>query len=70
MGSSGKSFALILILIMAISSLSLLVLKPANAQIIPKPSVPEFTVQFVVDTSYIAPTYTIKSLRTTGKIKL
>jgi hypothetical protein len=45
MGSSGKSFALILILIMAISSLSLFMVKPVNAQTIPTPSVPEFTVK-------------------------
>jgi hypothetical protein len=59
MGSSGKSFAVILILIIAISTLSLMVIKPANAQTIPTPSVPEFTVKFV-DASYnVAPSSSI-----------
>ncbi len=45
--SSGKSFALILILIMAVPFLSLLMVKPAFAQSVPTPSVPQFTVKFV-----------------------
>jgi lipopolysaccharide export LptBFGC system permease protein LptF len=49
MGSIGKSFALILILIMAVSSV--IMVKTAFAQSIPAPSVPEFTVKFV-DASY------------------
>ena len=49
-----KSLALILILIIAISSLSLIIVKPANAQTIPKPSVPEFTVN-LADHSYDVP---------------
>jgi len=52
-----KSFALFFILIMAISSLSLMMVKPAYAQSIPTPSVPEFTVQYHFN--IIAPTYTI-----------
>lgn len=51
MGSSGKSFSLILILIMAISSLSLLIVKPTFAQSIPSLSAPTFSVSFV-DNSY------------------
>jgi hypothetical protein len=56
MGSWGKSFKLILILIIALSSLSLLMVKPASAQTgqtpnysdyIPTPSVPEFNLSFV-----------------------
>ena len=43
----GKSFALILIFIMAISSSSLLVVKPVNAQSTPTPTVPTFTFKFV-----------------------
>jgi hypothetical protein len=59
MGRTSKSLALILILIMAISSLSLLIVKPANAQTISTPSVPEFTVKFV-DASYnVAPSSSI-----------
>jgi hypothetical protein len=42
-----KTFALLLTLIMVMSSLTLLTVKPANAQIIPKPSVPQFTLQLV-----------------------
>lgn len=56
MGSISKSFALILILLMAMSSLSLLMVKPACAQsgqtpnyseYIPTPAVPQFTLNFV-----------------------
>jgi len=47
MSSIGKGFALILILIMAISCVSLFMTKPALAQSIPKPSVPTFTTKFV-----------------------
>jgi hypothetical protein len=56
MGSSGKSFALILILIISFSSLSLLLIKPACAQSqsIPTPSVPEFSVK-LADHSYDVP---------------
>ena len=59
MGKIGKTFALILTLIIAMSCVTLLTVKPVNAQSIPTPSVPQFTVQYVVYTSYIAPTYTI-----------
>lgn len=45
MGNISKSFALILII--AISSLSLIVIKPVCAQSIPTPSVPEFTVTII-----------------------
>jgi hypothetical protein len=46
MCSTGKSFTLVLILIIAISSLSLMMLKPANAQT-SKPSVPEFSLKII-----------------------
>jgi hypothetical protein len=59
MGNRSKTFALVLILMMAISYVGLLTVKPASAQTIPTPSVPQFTVQNIVYTSYIAPTYTI-----------
>lgn len=63
MGSICKSFALALILIMTISSLSLLIIKPANAQSIPKPSVPDFTVKFIPKSYTVTTTdpYTGKS---------
>ena len=65
MGSLGKSLALILILIVVISSLSLLLVKPANAQSNPAPSVPEFALKYV-DLSYdVAPTYGVDQY--TGK---
>jgi hypothetical protein len=51
-----KSIALFLTLIIAMLFLNLTI-EPANAQNIPKPSVPEFTVQFV-DRSYDVPTST------------
>jgi hypothetical protein len=63
MDSIRKSFALILILIMAISSL--MIVKPAFAQT-PKPSVPEFTLKFVAHPYDVAPTTTIDPY--TGKI--
>ena len=57
MGKFSKNLASILILIVAISSLTILVVKPTNAQSIPKPSVPEFILKYV-DYSYdIPPTY-------------
>jgi hypothetical protein len=43
MSNMGKSLASILILIMAISSLSLSMIKPADAVTIVKPSIPQFT---------------------------
>ena len=57
MSGVSKSFSLLLILMLALSSL--IIFKPAFAQSISTPSVPTFTVQYVVYTSYIAPTYTI-----------
>jgi hypothetical protein len=54
MSSLSKSFALILILIMVVSSVSLLMVKPANAQSIPKPSVPQFSIN-IAEHSYIVP---------------
>lgn len=47
-----KTFSLALILILAFSSL--IMIKPADSQTIPKPSVPEFTVK-LVDNSYDVP---------------
>jgi len=46
MSNSSKNFALILILIIVLSGLRLLMVKPTNAQSIPTPSVPEFTLNF------------------------
>lgn len=57
MGSRSKGLAVALILVMAVSSASLLIVKPANAQALPQPSVPQFTLKFV-DSSYVeAPVY-------------
>ena len=53
-----KDFALILILIIAISSLSLMMVKPVLAQT-PTPSVPEFTVRFVVSSYEVRGTQSI-----------
>jgi hypothetical protein len=53
MGNTNKTIALILIGVIAISCLSLLSVKPANAQTSVTPSVPEFTVKFI-DRSYKA----------------
>jgi len=46
MGSLSKSFALILILIMSVSSVSLLMVMPVSAQSIPTPAIPQFTLSF------------------------
>jgi hypothetical protein len=54
MNRISKGFAVFIILIMVSSSLSLFMVKPANAQTIPTPSIPEFTVKFV-DHSYDVP---------------
>jgi len=54
MGSLSKGVALVLILTVTLSVLSLLITKPANAQAIPKPSVPEFTLK-LADHSYDLP---------------
>ena len=47
-----KSFSLLLLILLAASSI--MIVKPANAQSIPKPSIPEFTVK-IVDHSYDVP---------------
>jgi len=54
MRSSRWSFALVLILIMAISIVDLLIVKPVNAQI---PQTPPFSISTVSDTSVIPATY-------------
>ncbi|MGA2385673.1 MAG: hypothetical protein ABSG33_03985 [Candidatus Bathyarchaeia archaeon] len=57
MGKIGKTFALFLTLIIAMPCLTLLTVKPANAQTTPTVSVPEFTVKFI-DNSYNIPANT------------
>jgi hypothetical protein len=52
-----RTFALFLILSMAMSCLALLIVKPANAQTTPIPSIPEFTAK-LVDCSYNVPATT------------
>ena len=47
MSSLSKWSAVFFILIMAVSSLSLIMVKPANAQTIPASTTPQFTVKFV-----------------------
>ncbi|MGA2524693.1 MAG: hypothetical protein ABSF65_11145 [Candidatus Bathyarchaeia archaeon] len=54
MGNISKSFVLVLILIMAISSVDLLIVKPVNAQI---PPTPPFSIITVSDTTVIPTTY-------------
>ncbi len=54
MNCNRKNLALILILIIIISNLSLIIVKPANAHSIPKPLIPEFTIK-IVDHSYDVP---------------
>ena len=66
MGSASKTFALFLILIIALSSLSLLVARSASAQSTPIPSVPQFTLTYVDNSHYVSPTYSIDPY--TGKM--
>ena len=57
-----RAFALALIVVIAISSISLLIAKPAEAQSSSKPSTPQFTMKYLVQPYYIpptTPTYTI-----------
>lgn len=60
MSCISKSFVSILILIMAMSSLSLLTVIPANAQTTPALSIPQFTVSFV-NRSYTTPIITTQT---------
>jgi len=57
MDKIGKRLTLFLALIIAMSSLILLTANPANAQSIPKPTVPEFTAKYV-DRTYTVPATT------------
>ena len=61
MNRTSKSFAVFVILIIAISGLSLLMDKPACAQSIPVPSVPEFIIEPVGPSFDIPPTYSFNS---------
>jgi hypothetical protein len=59
MGKINKTSALILTLILTLPCLTLLTANPADAQTIPKPSTPDFTVA-LIDSSYdIPPTSTV-----------
>ncbi len=59
MGIINKTYTLILTLIIATACLTVLTAKPADAQTIPKPSVPNFDIAFI-DSSYeIPPTSTV-----------
>ena len=57
MGSIGKGFLLILVVILAVSSL--IMVESAFARSIAKPSVPEFTVKYVDNSYYIPSVYGI-----------
>ena len=63
MNRTSKSFAIFIILIMTLSSL--MMVESAFAQSIPKPSIPEFTVQYIVYAYNVSPTYGIDQY--TGK---
>ena len=67
MGRISKSFTLILTLIMVLSSLTLQIVKPAFAQSIPKPSVPEFTIETVSRPYDVPPATTTATDPYTGK---
>jgi hypothetical protein len=63
MGTANKSFSLLLVV--SIVASSLWIIQPASSQSIPKPSVPEFSVQYIIYSSYVSPTYGIDQC--TGK---
>jgi hypothetical protein len=65
MGKISKTFALLLTITIAMSSLTLLTVKPANAQSIPKPSIPQFTVKYADHSYYVPSTYATD--QSTGK---
>ncbi len=58
---NNKNLVIVLILIMAISSLSPIAIKPVFAQTISKPSIPEFTLELVGPSFDIPPTYYFNS---------
>jgi hypothetical protein len=66
MSGLSKSFSLLIILILAASSLILV--KPAFAQSIPKPSVPEFTIRFVNASYTVTTTNSYNGQTTTQQI--
>jgi hypothetical protein len=59
MGNTRKGFFLLLVVVLAVSSLIMVESTFAFAQSIPKPSVPEFTLKYVEQSYYKQPTYTI-----------
>ena len=59
MGEIGKTSALILTVIVAMSCLTVSIVKTANAQTITKPSVPEFVVQYVNHPYDLSPATTV-----------
>jgi hypothetical protein len=61
MNRTSKGIAAFIILILAISNLSLLMVKPAFAKAIPTPVIPEFTVEPVGPSFEIPPTYSFNS---------
>ena len=61
MGCLSKGLASILILTVTFSCLTLLMAKPANAQTIPKPSIPEFSIQTRTQTNTTTITLTIRN---------
>lgn len=67
MGKIGKIFALILTLTIAISSLAVLTVRPASAQSLPTPAVPEFTIRLVNNSYATQPTTTTSTDPYTGK---
>ncbi len=47
MDKISKTFALFLTLIIVMSCLALLIVKPAHAQTVPTPTIPQFSIKFV-----------------------
>jgi hypothetical protein len=66
MGKTGKSFSMLLVIILAVSSL--IMIESASAQSIPKPSVPEFTLKYVDSSFDVPPKTTFSTDPYTGKV--
>ncbi len=67
MESFRKTVALILVFSIAFPTLSLLTIKPANAQSLPTPAVPEFSVAYVNSSYYVPLTYNYSTNPYTGQ---
>lgn len=67
MGNTSKTYAILLTIIFLMSCLTILIVKPADAQTITKPSAPELTVAFANHSYDVPPTTTATTNAYTGE---